>query len=103
MLHSVTIPTFGEFLRFLRLNHELTQAELAQRLSVDISYVSKLENSKTDHVPSDRLIEDLASTFGDKRGGLRLKLYVLAGKLPPEVHRQIVEDKLERFRAKLFR
>ena len=54
--------TFGERVRALRNECEMTQRELAARLDVTISYVSKVENGKLHHgdFPSEKFIRKLA-------------------------------------------
>lgn len=52
--------TFGQRLRQLRREQRLTQRELAQRASVDFTYLSKLENDRLEHTPSLKTLRDLA-------------------------------------------
>lgn len=53
---------FGERLRALRLSADLTQAALAERSGLDVSYVSQMERGLRD--PSLSSIEALASGLG---------------------------------------
>ncbi|MFW6116394.1 MAG: helix-turn-helix domain-containing protein [bacterium] len=50
---------FGRVIRKLRLQNELSQRELADRLGIDFTYLSKIENSKVPP-PSDEVIRKLA-------------------------------------------
>ena len=51
---------FGEKLRELRLAQSYSQRELAERLDVSFTYLSKLENNRMDRPPSEE--------FGSKNG-----------------------------------
>src|SRR5690606_3338016 len=74
---------FGERIRELRLAKNLTQRDLGEKVGVEFSYVSKIENEKLDFgdVPSERLIQKLADALETDE----FELLVLAGKVPPEV------------------
>ena len=58
---------FGEKLRSLRKNKDLTQPELAEALGIEQSYLSKLENGKS--IPSNdvlnRILDVFSLTIGD--------------------------------------
>jgi transcriptional regulator with XRE-family HTH domain len=47
---------FGERIRDLRKARQLTQREFAEKLGIDYTYVSKIENGKNDHPPSEAVI-----------------------------------------------
>ncbi|MCL4299161.1 MAG: helix-turn-helix domain-containing protein [Anaerolineae bacterium] len=51
---------FGSQIRELRRSKKLTQRDLADLLEVDFTYVSKIENNKVDHPPSEELIRKMA-------------------------------------------
>ena len=72
---------FGEALRTLRREAGISQRELAGRVGVDFSYISKLEN---DHLPApaaDTVIKlCIALNVAPER------LLSLSGKLPSDVH-----------------
>lgn len=51
---------FGEYIRMLRKAHYLTQRQFAERLHVDYTYISKIENGKVDFPPSEDLIRRMA-------------------------------------------
>jgi transcriptional regulator with XRE-family HTH domain len=62
--------TFGERVRALRQKHELTQHELAGRLQeagvqASFTYISKIENGKTEFTPSEEFIRGLAAVLGE--------------------------------------
>ncbi|WP_416308613.1 helix-turn-helix domain-containing protein [Neptunicella sp. SCSIO 80796] len=52
---------FGERLKQLRLQQELTQPELAEKVGMEQSYLSKLENDKS--IPSAEMFEAILSIF----------------------------------------
>jgi HTH-type transcriptional regulator, competence development regulator len=51
---------FGRRIRELRKAASLMQRELAERIGVDVTYISKMENDRLEHPPSLRIIQDLA-------------------------------------------
>jgi len=53
---------FGDKLRLLRQNKELTQPELAEQLGVEQSWLSKIENNKC--LPSGELVQQTLEIFG---------------------------------------
>ena len=57
-----SVVRFGNRLRAPRLAAELTQAEVAERAGLDVSYVSQLERGLRD--PSLSSLESLARAFG---------------------------------------
>lgn len=56
-----TNMTLGEKIRILRIKADLTQPELAKKLNIEQSYVSKLENDI--HIPSEEILDRLARVF----------------------------------------
>ena len=76
--------TFGQYLREERRRSGVSQRELAQRVSVDFSYISKLEN--------DRLPPPSANTviaIADVLGGARDEYLARVGKIPTDVEQAI--------------
>lgn len=73
-------PTFGEFLRSLRQKRGMSQRDLAERVGLDFSYISKIEN-ETMAPPSVEAIDRLATalSLGD---GDRAFLHHLSAKVP---------------------
>ena len=71
---------FGDRLRELRIRARLTQRELAEKIGVDFSYLSKIENGVLPP-PSDRLILRLAETLNADKD----ELFLLAGRIPPDI------------------
>src|SRR5690349_15490829 len=55
---------FGERIRDLRKAHALTQRTLAEKLGVDFTYLSKIENGRLDQPPSEALIRRMAEVLG---------------------------------------
>ena len=81
--------TFGERVRDLRNECEMTQRELAERLDVTISYISKVENRKLHHgdFPSEKFIHKLASELEADED----ELLLLAKKIPSLIRKRIQE------------
>ena len=86
---------FGNRVRQLRKESGLTQRELADRLAVTISYVSKVENGKLHHgdFPSEKFIHKLAHELEADED----ELLLLADKVPESIRKGI------RRRPELFR
>ena len=72
--------TFGNILKLARKRRSYTQQELAEKLGVTKSYISKLEGDRYDTPPSQKLIEAIA-LFCDYN---KEHLAVLAGRIPQE-------------------
>lgn len=53
--------TFGEKIKSLRLERQWTQPELAERLAIEQSWLSKIENDKC--LPSSELLDGFATVF----------------------------------------
>lgn len=80
--------TFGERLRALRLEHNFTQRELAERLDVSFTYLSKLENDRMEHPPSEEFIYSLAEELDENPDALLL----LARRIPSDIAETIIEN-----------
>ncbi len=86
---------FGEHVKTLRNNCQLTQAELARRLDVSMSYISKVERGRLHFgdYPSEKFIHKLAGELGADED----ELLLLADKVPASIRKRI------RQRPALFR
>jgi len=86
---------FGASLRKLRIQAGLTQRELADRVNVDFTYLSKIENGALPP-PSEKVILKLAETLNVDKD----ELLTLAGKIPADIA-EILKDRktLEQLRA----
>jgi transcriptional regulator with XRE-family HTH domain len=76
--------TFGQKLRTLRRAAGITQRELAKKVGVDFSYISKLEN--------DRLPPPAADTAVKISGALGItpdELVAATGKIPPQIQQSV--------------
>lgn len=72
--------TFGEVLRTLRRSKEISQRELANKVAVDFSYISKLENDRIPPPAADTIVKICAVL------GVQPELLLsLTGKLPSEI------------------
>jgi len=93
---------FGERVRELRALRGLTQQTVADRMSVSVSYISKVENGKLHFgdYPSEKFIHKLA----DELQADEDELLLLADKVPASIRRKIRQcPELFRKLAKLDR
>lgn len=74
--------TFGKVIRQARKDKEYSQRELAKLISVDYTYLSKLENDHAGYPPSEDVIESLARHLDltERKDELRR----LAGRITPD-------------------
>lgn len=81
---------FGERVRALRESRRLTQRDLADRLKVSVSYISKVENEKLHFgdYPSEKFIHKLAAELEADED----ELLLLADKVPTSIRRRIREQ-----------
>ena len=86
---------FGAKLRELRNQAGLTQRELADRVNIDFSYLSKIESGVVPP-PSEKVISQLALALNADRD----ELSILAGRIPPDIA-QILQNRetLQRLRS----
>jgi len=81
------MATFGERVRQLRVAMRMSQRDLAERVGVDYTYLSKIENNKMDP-PSDKVIRKMAAELGaDEEELLSLAAKVSQGELRESVNR----------------
>jgi transcriptional regulator with XRE-family HTH domain len=52
--------SFGHLIRQARKNKGYSQRELAEKLKLDFTYLSKLENNRADYAPKEEVIRSLA-------------------------------------------
>lgn len=80
---------FGEHVKTLRIDCQLTQAELARRLDVSMSYISKVERGRLHFgdYPSENFIHKLAEELEADED----ELLILADKVPFSIRRRIRE------------
>jgi len=74
------IKEFGVRLRELRKQAGLTQRELADRVNVDFTYISKIESGAVPP-PSEKVILQLVEALNADKD----ELTILAGKIPPDI------------------
>ena len=76
--------TFGQALRELRRSRNATQRELASKVGVDFSYISKVENDRLPPPSADtivRICKALSVSSGE--------LLAMTGKMPSQVRQMI--------------
>lgn len=78
---------FGSRVRALRRESEMTQQQLATRMDVSVSYISKVENEALHFgdYPSEKFIQRLAAELKADED----ELMVLADKVPSGIRKQI--------------
>lgn len=81
--------TFGERVRDLRKAKNLSQRELADIISVNFTYLSKIENGKLDFAsfPSEDTIRKLADALDADVD----ELLLMAKKIPPDIRDRVIE------------
>jgi transcriptional regulator with XRE-family HTH domain len=81
--------TFGEKIRELRKAKNLSQRELATKVKVNFTYISKIENEKLDFgdYPSEELILKLGKTLEADAD----ELLILAKKVPESVRKRVIQ------------
>jgi transcriptional regulator with XRE-family HTH domain len=76
--------TFGEALRVLRHEANVSQRDLADRVGLDFSYISKLENGRLPAPAADTVVK-----LCDVLGAEPERLLSLTGKLPTDVQESV--------------
>lgn len=84
------METFGQTVKRLRKSKRITQLELAERIGVDFTYVSKIENDRTMRSPAESTIRKIAEVLGTDSE----ELILLANKIPQNLQETIVQDTL---------
>jgi len=81
--------TFGEKVRALRQAKQLTLRDLATKVGVGFTYLSKIENHKLEdgHGPSEKLIHKLAAELDASED----ELLLLAEKVPEPIRKRFIE------------
>ena len=79
---------FAERLRSLRREARFSQRELAEKIGVDFTYLSKIENRRVEP-PSEAVLKrisvELAGKLGMNETELADELITLAGKVPSDI------------------
>lgn len=80
---------FGDKVRELRLAKNLTLRDLAGKVGVDFTYISKVENQKLSfgEYPSEDLIRKIAKALGADAD----ELLILAEKIPKQIKKRVME------------
>lgn len=92
---------FGEVLKRMRAQHGISQRELAERVGLDFTYISKIE-TETLPPPSEEKLIEIAKVFGVDQ----YDFIIYAGKVPTDFEIVIRTDeeiqKLLKEKVKLF-
>lgn len=81
---------FGTTLKKLRKQKRITQRDLAERIGVDFTYISKIENGQLKNTPAIQTIEKIADVLEADPN----ELILLADKIPTEFKELIMKDEL---------
>jgi len=81
---------FGTALKSLRIEKRITQRDLAEKVGVDFTYISKIENGKLENTPSVDTITKIANILEADVD----QLILLAKKVPETIRETIVDDNL---------
>ena len=81
---------FGAFLKSLRMERKVTQRELADKVGVDFTYISKMENGRLENSPSEKTISEIARVLEIDAN----ELILLANKVPAAIRETITNDDL---------
>jgi transcriptional regulator with XRE-family HTH domain len=86
---QVDSMSFGEKVRELRLAKGLTLRDLAAKVGVGFTYLSKIENHKLEegHGPSEKLIHKLAAELDTSED----ELLLLAEKVPEPIRKRVCQ------------
>lgn len=79
---------FGELLRNLRKQRKVTQRQLAERVGIDFTYISKIESGTMDPPAEDKIIR-IAEVLQVQSE----ELILVANKVPKSFQRLITENK----------
>jgi HTH-type transcriptional regulator, competence development regulator len=81
--------TFGQTIRELRKKQDLTQRELAAKVGINFTYLSKIENDKLQEIqfPSEETIVGLAKALDADVD----ELLLLAQKVPDSIKERIIQ------------
>ena len=95
---AVVVNKFGIEVKRLRRKRRITQRTLAERVGVDFTYISKIENGQLRNFPSSYTIGKIAEALEADAE----RLILLAGKVPEQFQKIILSDELAvRFLSKL--
>jgi HTH-type transcriptional regulator, competence development regulator len=84
--------TFGKLILKARRDKQYSQRELAKLIGINFTYLSKLENDRTDYPPSKEIIQSLAKYLDLKEE----KLTQLAGRIDSEDW-EILKDLIKQY------
>lgn len=91
--------TFGERIRQLRKAKNLNQSELAAKVGINFTYLSKIENDKvaSSEFPSEETIKKLAKALVADAD----ELLIMAKKVPDSIKKRVIErpDAFRKFAA----
>lgn len=94
--------TFGKTLERIRRAKKVTQREIANRIGMDFSYFSRLENDRFDSKPTRETIDKIAKAL-DCADDERSELLAAAGRIDEELEDATRRAATDQQLGKLFR
>jgi transcriptional regulator with XRE-family HTH domain len=79
--------SFGEMLQKLRKQWDMSQRSLGEKVGIDFTYISKMENG-VESPPSEDILIKMAEVFGVNK----YDFIIAAGKTPTDFHKLILAD-----------
>jgi transcriptional regulator with XRE-family HTH domain len=90
--------TFGDKIKQLRLRsgRVMTQKDLAEKIGIEVTYLSKLENNRLPYYLSEEKLKKIVDIFDlDQRD--EKELFQLAKKIPPSIKELAVREPVYQF------
>lgn len=90
--------TLGDKIRQLRLRtgKELSQRELAEKIDIEVTYLSKIENNKVEPYLSEKKLNGIVKALNLDEGEEK-DLFELTKKISPSVKKQIARPVVSEF------
>jgi len=90
--------TLGEKIRQLRLRSgkEMSQRDLAEKIGIEVTYLSKIENGRVQPYLSEEKLKKIVEKL-DLNENEERELYSLAKKLPPFIKEQAARKSVHEF------
>jgi len=88
--------TLGNKIKQLRQNREMTQRELAERIGIEVTYLSKIENDRLSHYLSEEKLKKIVNVLelNNEEEGI---LFRLAKKIPSSIKKLADKPSVQKF------
>ena len=90
--------TLGDKIKQLRLRskEKMTQKELAEKIGIEVTYLSKIENNRLPYYLSEEKLKKIVDIFNLNEKDEK-ELFELAKKIPPSIKELIVREPVYHF------